>query len=210
MSNDIPIYIFMHIYTINHWKEIVEEQEKYINESGLFNKAKDVIKIIVSSSKNDYEFQTMRKIYEHCLSHKCYVLYIHTKAVTWPEEFKELGTDTRKGFQDAVITNWEYCVENLQEYDAVGVNWRDGSRRGGWEGWSDLNGVFLGTFWWAKSEYIKTLPIDEPITSRFYTEKWIGKSSNFNAKYLGIETKNQYHLRELLGDKEWERRERKM
>jgi hypothetical protein len=208
VKNYPPIYVFRHIgidhisyRTISHWEEVVREQEQYLKESGLIKAANRIIK-----SKEDSELKTLRKLYEHCLREDCYVLYIHTKALTWPKEFKDKGTATRRGFQDAVISNWKHCVEKLEEYDAVGINWREGGKRGGWnqQGWEHITGLFLGTFWWSKSQYIKTLRKDwDALKSRFDEEKWIGMTSNLNAKYFGIETENQYHLIELLGDR-WE------
>jgi hypothetical protein len=76
------------------------------------------------------------------------MLYVHTKGVshTHPIIKKNINAWTR--YLDLyTINKWEECVEGLKENDAAGGFYAD-----------DVIKHFQGNFWWANSEYLKTLP----------------------------------------------------
>lgn len=103
-----------------------------------------------------------------------YVLYHHSKGVTQPED--DFHHHHRHVMQGFCVENWQRCVKDLDRgYEAVGCNWVDPITR------PVLPGrYFAGNFWWAKAEYLLTLPAmpdhaDEyNIFTRMMAEGWIG------------------------------------
>jgi hypothetical protein len=68
------------------------------------------------------------------------------------------------------INSWSECVQRLENYDAVGVDWLAND---------DGTGRFDGNFWWATSSYLSKLPtLDQlkatNITIESLKDKWIG------------------------------------
>ena len=101
------------------------------------------------------------------------VFYHHTKAVTHPGE--KLYENWRNCMERACVWNWRDCVRNLEtHYQSVGAHWLTPEVYG-----SSVKSPFWGgNFWWARSEYLLTLPaLKEQADCRedFYlAENWIG------------------------------------
>lgn len=110
-----------------------------------------------------YEGYTLNKIHEFCLSNNddYKILYFHTKGIMmhYVENFEkfphERCYDWRQLMQHFCLSKYENCVEKLDTYDLVSVNWRDHPFP-----------HFSGNFWWATSKYIKTLT--DPIDTKSY------------------------------------------
>ena len=192
-----PIIGFCHVYAINNWKSIVNEQFTKLKESGLYNRMDRIfvgligtdedIKVFDIYDKADliycinkpdlYEALTLSFLHGICKTFKGYVFYIHTKGVT---RKYQCFTDWRRMMEHFIIERYELCISELWACDVVGVNWHLG------EGYmnahsSKAEGIkvtphFSGNFWWATTKYIRTLPLLYPLESKYQCEFWIGKN----------------------------------
>jgi len=186
---------FMHICTINHWKEIVDEQLQIITSSGVFDKLDNIfcgvvgehefypphpkIKVVYRSYDiREYEYATLQWLHTFCKNTPPrYIFYIHTKGVSSkggsienPPEIRKFVTgDYRKFMQHILFNKHIECLEALKKADICGVNWR-----------MYHNPPYLaGNFWWARTEYIATLPrfTQNDRNKRSNAEFWIGKGT---------------------------------
>lgn len=98
------------------------------------------------------------------------MLYVHTKGVSYANPYIKRNIDAWVRYLDLyVIHNWEECINGLETNDAAGGFFLDGT-----------NKHFQGNFWWANSNYLKTLP---KITRQDYNnlnrgEFWILKNTD--------------------------------
>jgi len=97
------------------------------------------------------------------------VLFTHAKGVTY-HPGDPIPHAWRRNMTRHLIGDWPLCVTKIiTGYDAVGCHWltpqTDGARAPAPH--------FSGGFWWARADYIATLP---PVsyTNRWDTEFWIG------------------------------------
>lgn len=110
-----------------------------------------------------------------------YVLYFHAKGSTHVEgsDYASFAGRWRRCMMKTCVTRWRECVSELASgFEAVGAHWLTGMCDG-------TQHYFAGTFWWATSNYLRTLPsmmerdrlkesgIDS-IESRYESEVWIG------------------------------------
>lgn len=137
-------------------------------------------KIVLHGLETRNECLTIRQI-ENWLPGKVdyYVLYFHSKGATKPLGDSFTGT-WRACMMRHNIFNWRQCVRDLnQGYEAVGVHWMEPPAT------PPGQHIFAGTFWWAKSSYLATLPsiMDRDrikvsglgaFDSRYESEVWIG------------------------------------
>lgn len=181
----LPIHIFIHICTINHWQDVVERQLSKIKASGLYEQCDsisfgvlgngDVSSLISRYPKVKVLFQTIDKeLYErptllnlHSQSRSdptALVLYLHSKGVSRSYADANI-TDWSDYMEYFTIECWRDCVEELNDYDVCGVNWR-----------TTPLPHFSGNFWWARADYITSLP--GHIGRGYYDpEMWIGLRS---------------------------------
>jgi hypothetical protein len=107
------------------------------------------------------------------------VLYFHTKGFTH-DLTEELIFNWRRCMMTNLVTQWEGCVSDLESgVDSVGCHWKTRQVDGRQSLWG-------GNFWWAKSDFLHTLPPIEkhpriPVmggidafASRYEAEVWIG------------------------------------
>jgi len=189
------ILIFSHNYLVNQWFEIVQEQLTLLVDKGLYKTAKQIyyscfseqedqihkfitlIKKIDIDKKifiyinpyNDKEKQTIVLLQKICKSHQdSYVLYFHTKGVTYTSEDKiknypDLCKNV-KSWRDILnhfnIEKWQCWVQALDNnhdtagalYGSFSINGIDGYRN-----------FYAGNFWWAKASHINKLPNAEQL-----------------------------------------------
>lgn len=144
-----------------------------------------------------YEGYTLNEIYKFCNSvdgdYK--IFYFHTKGIMmhYVLDFVKFPHNTcydwRQLMQYFCLEKYKECVSELDSYDLVGVNWRDLPFP-----------HFSGNYWWANSEYIKSLP--NPIDVRSYYkgndqtrvayEFWV--ASNQPKYYQLHDSKLNHHL----------------
>lgn len=108
-----------------------------------------------------------------------YVLYFHAKGATHPAGDGFTGR-WRACMMKGVVTNWRRCVADLDAgYDAVGSHWMVPPAT------PPGQHIFAGTFWWATSNFLRTLPSIEArdrikvsgldsAESRYEAEVWLG------------------------------------
>lgn len=100
----------------------------------------------LSSQLSDYELPTLQLLYEYSKQNPdCNVLYLHTKNV---------GKDINLCIEDQIeymlyfnIIQWENCMNQLKTANTCGVDLRN-----------EPTLHYSGNFWWAKTNYIITLP----------------------------------------------------
>lgn len=206
------IYVIYHVATLNNWKDIVEEQMALLESSALLENADALIvnyvgeetheidrifadrpyayKTEVIHASNDIrlcEFPSICKVKEVANDHPdSLILYIHSKGVThWKKSPEEAVTCWRRYMQYFLVENWRTCVEQLQEYDICGVEWRGRPPH------------FSGNFWWATAKYLNTCPmLGEPsYEKRWDCEFFIGKGIAPKVKVLHNARRNMYSIR---------------
>jgi hypothetical protein len=186
--------IFWSICQLNNWKFIVLDQYYTLLYSGILD-CIDIVYITVIGeedvswllNKNQKFVFDKRGEYKHyertCLhslldwskSNDADVLYIHTKGVS------HVGNanvqEWRRMMEHFLIDNYDLCLDVLE--DVVCCKLLDDGTM------ETVNGEThklhpSGNFWWARTEYIRTLPLIRPdfddlsVNCRYYlTERWI-------------------------------------
>ena len=113
--------------------------------------------ITTGGSKTINENYTTQKIYERSKTEDMKVLYFHSKGITSVykhvlgkqgemEEYRRYQY-WRHFLNWGVLEKWKTCVDALDTFDVAGCNYFDYP-----------SPHFSGTFWWSKSDHIKTLP----------------------------------------------------
>lgn len=160
----MKIACFYHVYQTGNWGSLVNEQLNLLKSSGLCDASAMVyvgvngdeefpfydekLTIVRNLSPELEEAPTLESLRKFCEFNSGWnVLYFHTKGVTkqTPET-----TDWRKIMEYYCIERWEDCLKNLQVHDTVGCLYMDECYLGFYPHYS-------GNFWWAKSDYIRTL-----------------------------------------------------
>lgn len=193
--------VFMHVATVNQYQKVFEEVFESMIDSGLVDEADKINVCAVGNgdlmipgeenievhfdpraeydprgSIENGEFFTLGKLKEFAdtVEENTCILYCHLRGVTSPGN--EHISTWRKYLTDWNIGDYKDSLEALSEYDAVGVDLIEKER------WPYAD-HFSGNFWWANSDYIKTLPsiaqISDPnseqkATLRHNGEFWIG------------------------------------
>ena len=197
VSGILPAFhIFFHVALMGCWRDVLEEQVKQLNESGILNHCKTATAICVGAENrlpdmpspfnvlyggalDNYEFPTLAALAEKaaCNPDDAF-LYLHTKGVSKPASRRRLDTEWRRYMMWATVENWLECLQAMQAKDAAGVEWYADlfpTRQGGSES-NHCHGFFAGTFWWATGRHINSLPhincLDRQ--NRWQAEAWIG------------------------------------
>jgi hypothetical protein len=197
MAHD-KINIYYHMALFGNYEEVIKNTLNKIANSNLYIEAESInvgmlrknhsisfdgrpkIKVVYESDNfEEFEYPTLSKLHEHAIAEDGYFLYIHTKGVS-DTTGGVCSRDWRNYMEYFTIENWRTCTKLLEEYDTVGVNYKN-----------DPYKHYSGNFWWAKSSYLRTLPKIKK-TSRFDCEAWIG-SGDINACSLHNSNLNHYH-----------------
>ncbi len=109
------------------------------------------------------------------------VLYFHSKGATHKNQQQIFhGDQWRNCMMRHCVLNWRKCIADLDRgFESVGCHWLTGM------GSDRSQNYWGGNFWWAKSEFLKTLPsitqrarIKESginsLESRYESEVWLG------------------------------------
>lgn len=100
----------------------------------VFNDESDTLNFILQKSNDS---STNRRI-----------LYLHTKGVTHSHQLVKKNVDAWVEYLDLYnIHKWKECVDALDTHDVAGGLYESSSSK-----------HFSGNFWWANTNYIKTLP----------------------------------------------------
>ena len=188
----------------NTWQDIFKQLIADVKESGLYFKVNEIrcnvlttnnqdiywlseydakIKIIgASNNLNLFETPTLNLLYEHSKAEDFNVLYIHTKGIRHTNN--PCITDWVKYLTYFNIYRHDICMEELSNYDAVGVNLHDEPRL-----------HFSGNFWWSKSQYIRKVGqcnYNEYNSPEFwlteqkignYLSLWLSNTNHYTTRY---------------------------
>ena len=167
--------IFFHVYLKNDFSHILLGKFKKLKSSGLYDRANKIYLTLFGDIEKHQEFLSdlndlYRKIEYAVIANKEFhneadtlnfmlkkaelcenntpMLYLHTKGVSHihPVMKKNIGAWTR--YLDLyTINKWEECIEGLKDNDVAGGLYESSDPK-----------HFSGNFFWANSEYIKSLP----------------------------------------------------
>ncbi len=185
-----PIIGFLNICLLPGWEKSYSRVWGSLNKTDLYentdiiycallgqdpnfpiNKLPSKMKIIYSGVPSDYEKPLLRKMRELAEQEQTdkLIWYGHTKGIT------KIGTWCEENVWDWLeyllyfnFEQWRTAVEVLNgSWNTYGVNLR-----------LQPETHYSGNFWWAKSSYLKTLPLE--IGSEYLdSEMWIGRSGYF-------------------------------
>lgn len=133
------------------------------------------------------ESATLMLIRDHAIASRSVhaICYIHTKGATNNSDIQQAW---RQYMLDFVVYCWRNAEDKLNSYHLWGVNWSFSNfhfdDQFPIDQWQRPCGHFMGNFWWARSDYIATLPsLDTTQGSRYLAEAWVGLRSArvFNA-----------------------------
>ena len=200
------IKAFLHIATMGVHQEIFNELIGVILESKMLDKVEltvcivgdgvlsvdpiENVKVLRVGNINEYEFATHQLIEDEInnINENIKVLYFSGLGVTGNTEFKK---SWRAYLTYFVITRFEECLKSLDDgYDVCGVDWR-----------TNPLPHYSGTFWWANSNYLKTLPkvqtLNKPdsprvLQLRHNAEMYIGMNPNVKPRILHQSNVSQY------------------
>lgn len=211
-----PIAIFYHCFLFNgnpptlrqRALDVVLEQMGQLEDSGLIGNVSQFI-IGINGGVESYlvgrdlfppgveyalhglqcksETRTILEIEKWLPNHQdWYVLYFHCKTASREQDdaYRQQSVRWMRCLMLHLITNWELCIKSLDMgCDTVGCHWLQQQCDGTQKFWA-------GNFWWAKSNYLLTLPsiqirpqiriygLDD-LSSRYEAEIWIGNGPRF-------------------------------
>lgn len=199
----------MHVATHGRWEQVVAEQLARIRSSGLYDRmtrlfvgvvgpscqsfspADEKIEVVHRSPDlQEYEFPTLNYVRSFCQSNDGFVFYIHTKGIF---RDTEMSTDWRRYMEYFLIERHEDCLGILAHSDVCGVNWQ-------LVPWPH----FSGNFWWARAQYVATLPAldtSEPVVAgwnlgeRHHCERWVCSGPEVRVSSLHQTHLNHYASR---------------
>lgn len=221
MANKIKIYY--HIAELPGWQELVDQKIKLMKNVGLWQAASEIhllmhysphpfqnwaeqfihdnrikLKYFENSCRPLGESYSNRYIWQDCWeSTENFCLFrFHTKGLYqrifshWPvaEQWNEY-------FDYWNIERWQDCINAIDgDYDLAGVNWHPPAH-------------FSGNIWWAKSRYIRTLPlfplphlvnfqknIKPACSNRHDAEMWVGLGNPIVKEFHHYEHSCVYHV----------------
>lgn len=180
------ITIFYHCHPINDFRErFIRSYEKMENSGLLETCSKFIIllngddkkffdgfpkvRIIQTGDMHPNESKSANFIKKYCesLIEEEAIFYFHSKGVTKVEPQKSNVETWIEYLEYFNIELWRKCVENLKNFNCVGVE----ERR---KPFHNDEPHYSGNFWWANSNYIKALPDCEDAYPAM--ERWILKN----------------------------------
>jgi len=216
MNDIVPIICYIHVCQKGLWEKIYDKIIRKIKCSGLYNACREIrigivndseiltnsnkfdddkIKIITVQNSAKYERATLLHMSESSEKEDCQYFYCHTKGIT------RIGCNDKKMercVKDWInlmlywnVSNWKLASKKLMKNDIYGCEYSN----------TPVN-HFSGNFWWANSQYIRTLP---KTIGNDYTdpEFWIFKRSSMplycNIFSSGIDGGEHYFKRFIKG-----------
>lgn len=201
MTQNIPIVVFYHCLLRSDKRPIdpdyafrlIVSQMDALKRSGLEDAAQHLVigvngdesdalavaslapnkaHIIHHGSGATTEIPTMNLVRDWALNYPNWaVMYHHTKGVSTPNQ----ADGWRRRMETICVWGWQECYKALMKgYDCAGAHWLTPEKNPG----TITSPFFGGTFFWAKSNYLATLPPLPAATweNRYEAENWIGKS----------------------------------
>lgn len=164
LYNSEVYYLFDLIVINNHGKNIDKEEytQRYKNNNLI---------IINNDDTNLGEVPTLKliKYFSDSITFNTKILYLFTKDNTYSNKNIDCWVKYMLYF---LVKNGKNCINELEEYDSVGVNYHNKPCKH----WS-------GNFWWANSNYIKQLRLDN-LKTKDDPEKWVLSVENVKTKEI--------------------------
>jgi hypothetical protein len=122
--------------------------------------------MVVAEADTGWEQVTLRELHEFAKQDDGKIFYAHTKGA-WSNS--RLADTWRVSMIHDTVTRWRECVVGLNRVQTAGPFWLKSREPEHVEHES----FFAGNFWWARSDYVATLP---PVKSdtRYRAEGWVG------------------------------------
>jgi orotate phosphoribosyltransferase len=185
---------FYHVATLGDYRAVVAEQLAALESSGLL-KATTRLRVFVAGDGplpelpegaevvrlaepiERGEVPTLRALRAAAIAEPtALVYYLHTKGVSYPAgDPRRVNVALwRRYMEHFVVRRWKSAVEALGRHDLYGVEWVEPGEEytrtwGGGKHVCPGKGHFAGNFWWARADYLATLP-DRMGTDRFDAE----------------------------------------
>ncbi len=165
--------IFFHVYLKNDFTHILLSKFKKFKASGLYDRSDKIYLTLFGDVEKYQEFLTdLRDLYSKIeyvlISNKEFnneadtfnfmlkkaseyekntpMLYVHTKGASHTHPILKKNVNAWVRYLDLYnINKWEECLEGLKDNDAAGGFYVEDPKH------------FQGNFWWANSDYIKSL-----------------------------------------------------
>jgi hypothetical protein len=175
---------FYHVFADGDWQMPATEHFDELVTSGLLDNLDDVFLgvvgsrqnrdkvkhylpgVVVAEADNGWEQVTLQNVHEFAQTDDGAIFYAHTKGA-WSQG--DLAKQWRVSMTHDTVTRWRECVTALLDVEAAGPYWLKS-----WEPEHvDHDFFFAGNFWWARSDYVRTLdPVG--VENRYQAEGWIG------------------------------------
>jgi len=167
--------IFFHVYLKNDFSHILLDKFKKFKASGLYEKANKIYLTLFGEIEQHQEFLSdLKDLYSKIeyvlITNKEFhneadtfnfmlkkaesyekntpMLYVHTKGVSHTHPILKKNINAWVRYLDLyTINKWEECLAGLEDNDAAGGLYE-----------ASIPKHFSGNFFWANSEYIKSLP----------------------------------------------------
>lgn len=176
----LPIHIYFHVLPVNHYQRLIEHIIRL--NPRLFGAAARVVfsvngdgpvdtggvsNVSVVRNPNTYELPTLERLIDDARTQPpFYLLYLHTKGVThtaWNDSLQD-WLDYMLYF---AVERADDCIAALARHDTCGVDLK-----------SAPYPHYSGNFWWARSDWINTLPHplavpSAPFGERHKCEFWV-------------------------------------
>jgi hypothetical protein len=192
------IYGWHHVGKLGRWREIHDDQQVVLKDSGLLTATEQVFEGAVEGDAIPLgENPTLFSLWEWACEnpgHK--VWYIHTKGASHTTGLLERTTHWwRKYMEYFVVGLWRECEKALDDHDVCGVEWLTPDMKWVGEVYASTTPFpnFCGNFWWATTDHIaKVTPYWIRTPNRHAAEfNFIGQSEP-KVKCLHTSYKNLY------------------
>ena len=210
--------VYLHTYCRKDYRHIVLDKIRKLKLSGLWDNMEKFFIPVSGMREQDKEFfedlkllSSKIKIFEHInpvfnnepdtlnyiknraekFENNKPILYMHTKGVTYDHPILDKNVKAWVRYLDLyTIGHWKECIEALESYNTSGGFYNPEPMK-----------HYSGNFWWANSDYIKTLPsLDKDnIKPLERGEFWICSQSDKNKLigYVpGIDLYKNYYCKE--------------
>ena len=175
---------FYHVYADGDWQTPATEHIEALFMSGLLDELDNLFLGIVGSKENrdrvrrelpgvpvaeaetGWEQVTLKAVHDFSQTDQGAIFYAHTKGA-WSQS--ELAKQWRVSMTHDTVTRWQECVEALHTHQTAGPYWLESNE----PEHKHHEHFFAGNFWWARSDYVRTLDPVETDT-RYQAEGWIG------------------------------------
>ena len=205
--------VYLHTYCRKDYQQIVLDKIRKMKLSGLWDNINKFFIPVSGMREQDKEFfedlkylSNKIKIFEHVnpvfnnepdtlnyirnraenFENNTPILYMHTKGVSYDHFIVNKNVKAWVRYLDLyTIGHWKECMESLNEFDIAGGCYVGEPKK-----------HFSGNFWWANSDYIKTLPYldKENIKPLERGEFWICSGDDVKIKTIGQMPKLDLYL----------------